>query len=737
MIAYLLTANEKSHPFPPYRTTSLLCAKAALLLAIFPFASPRPCRAAEALRTLATGLPPEATTPLRPGSFVPVEAQRLAKAQILWVNWDLLAEMGVTIPPGGLTPEFAKEILDTMAYAVPRATDSAAAFDSSQKKIFYADIYGGNGMGYAQGSGRAAAAGKFQIKGIGITPLVDTSKDEPNVGESLYKRIFRFVSTFTHSHGGASLSEAVREAIWGEILHRELPKGAGRIAFVLSTGTQTAYWGVASEPRALIVRQNSVRPGHFMANWHRGYENAEAEAARVTDLFPGLVEAMPAPADKRLKKGTPKYLARQLEDAAENIARKFAAEYSRGIFHGATSSSNIEIDGRAIDFGPMTTVHGFPKALFADPEPAGDTKALEVNVLEDFIKDVRNHAPEGWAAELPTMSQMRKIAREAYQNQLNRDFLWLAGTPQELSEKVAASEAGINLSRLLQKAARAGNEAPVDTRWSVPEFTGKYELHAILQVLSFAERSQDIAKTINELGATIPDRALRMDIVKAYEAYVAQTNRFGTAQGVSAENLAKLRQLAIERRGRPLPDLYRDVRKAVADRAIMQVRGEKYAEENIGTWIDEAVSKAAKTDLCGPFCVDIEERRHGESGTTLRRYFDARTGETLVQMTLRVQDGVVNAMGALLSPEEAAAVALRGREADSQRPLKSEANEKSVTLTYKDVTFDKLQRLEFNNGNSRDLSTFGTGQLQLAGAPRGGIIGTCSRLVRTLMSPWF
>ena len=737
MIAYQMTTSNKSKAVRCSTTPAIFWAKAALLLSILPFASTPKSIAAETLRALATGLPPEATAPLRPSSFVPVEAQRLTKAQILWVNWDLLAEMGVTIPPGGLTPEFAKEILDTMAYAVPRTTDSAAAFDSNQKKTFYADIYGGNGMGYAQGSGRAAAAGKFQIKGIGITPLVDTTKDEPDVGESLYKRIFRFVSTFTHSHGGASLSEAVREAIWGEILHRELPKGAGRIAFVLSTGTQTAYWGVASEPRALIVRQNSVRPGHFMTNWHRGFENADAEAARVRELFSGLAEAMPVPADRRLKKGTPKYLARQLEEAAENVAHKFAAEYSRSIFHGATSSSNIEIDGRAIDFGPMTTVHGFPKALFADSEPAGDTQALEVNVLEDFIKDVRAHAPEGWAAELPTMSQMRKIAREAYQTQLNRDFLWLAGTPQELSEKVATSEAGITLSRLLQKAARAGNEAPVSTRWSVPEFTGKYELHAILQVLSFAERSQDVLKTINELAGVIPDRALRMEIVKAYEAYVAQSNRFAAARGVSAENLAKLRQLAIERRGRPLPDLYRDVRKAVSDRAYMQVRGETYAEEHIGTWIDEAVSKAAKTDLCGPFCVDIEERRHGESGTTLRRYFDARTGETLVQMTLRVQEGIVNAMGASLSPEEATAVALRGKEAGAQKPLKSEANEKVVTLIYKDVTFDQLQRIEFSNGNSRDISTFGTGQLQLAGAPRGGIIGSCSRIMRTLMSPWF
>lgn len=53
------------------------------------------------------------------------------------------------------------------------------------------------------GSGRAAARGIIQLKGIGSTPLVDPS------------------SPFDHRHGALYLEDAIREATWGEINHEE------------------------------------------------------------------------------------------------------------------------------------------------------------------------------------------------------------------------------------------------------------------------------------------------------------------------------------------------------------------------------------------------------------------------------------------------------------------------------------------------------------------------------------
>ncbi len=110
-------------------------------------------------------------------SFSPIETQRLKNARIAWLNYDLLRDLGFQVPPEGLTPELENALLDAFAYVVPNERISSDKFLPT-KKTFYADRYGGSGTGYAEGSGRAAAAGMFQIKGIGRTRLAEELKKE-------------------------------------------------------------------------------------------------------------------------------------------------------------------------------------------------------------------------------------------------------------------------------------------------------------------------------------------------------------------------------------------------------------------------------------------------------------------------------------------------------------------------------------------------------------------------------
>ncbi len=63
----------------------------------------------------------------------------------------------------------------------------------------------------------------FQVKGIGITPLL-----AQNMSKS-------------HSHGKLFLDEAISEAIWGEICHRHLPYGSIRTLAIIKTNVQEEF----------------------------------------------------------------------------------------------------------------------------------------------------------------------------------------------------------------------------------------------------------------------------------------------------------------------------------------------------------------------------------------------------------------------------------------------------------------------------------------------------------------
>src|SRR3989338_8024613 len=121
-------------------------------------------------------------------SYVTVSARRLANARVLYLNFDLLREMGFDFPADGLNPGFEKRILDLLAYKIPDAGENPASYEN-QETTWWVDKYGGIGIGQNTGSGRAGSRGVVQIKGFGKTPLVASD------------------GNFDHAHGGASIEE--------------------------------------------------------------------------------------------------------------------------------------------------------------------------------------------------------------------------------------------------------------------------------------------------------------------------------------------------------------------------------------------------------------------------------------------------------------------------------------------------------------------------------------------------
>lgn len=204
----------------------------ALLIAILT-GGPGLARARTVDSLLSQGKPALESQVMGEAGYVASNAQRLKNARIVWVNYDLLRELGIEVPPEGMTPEFEKQLLDAFAYinrGAPEPPDKPWArivfriarrlgfYDSGPEvpdseflprfRTFFADRYGGSlqSIGLNYGSGRAQSAGEVQIKGSGRTALVNPLMPGRN-----------------HADGVMDLVDGLQDAVFGEVMNRELP----------------------------------------------------------------------------------------------------------------------------------------------------------------------------------------------------------------------------------------------------------------------------------------------------------------------------------------------------------------------------------------------------------------------------------------------------------------------------------------------------------------------------------
>ena len=101
--------------------------------------------------------------------------------------------------------------LNNYHYCSPHPDDNESAY-LPEEKFLLGERYGGRGVGDHSGV-RCGLDGDIQIKGVGRNILAGKN------------------SEFLRSHGGVTLSEAIREPLWGEICHHVLPLGLCRINF--------------------------------------------------------------------------------------------------------------------------------------------------------------------------------------------------------------------------------------------------------------------------------------------------------------------------------------------------------------------------------------------------------------------------------------------------------------------------------------------------------------------------
>ncbi|WED22389.1 protein adenylyltransferase SelO family protein [Vibrio sp. JC009] len=281
-------------------------------------------------------------------SFSSFETSRLKNTELVWVNEELLEKYGIQ----GSSVDIERYLLGEYSY-VSSGYVNPSRLITSDCKTFWADRYGSRHEVCNGGSARCGFDGYFQVKGVGLTPLLSQNMSK------------------SHSNGKLFLDEAILETVWGEVCHRHLPFGAVRTLAIIKTNVQEEFLYSDERPKkpcALAVREFSVRPAHFERAtffWPSSehislrYDDAKRvrESIKFLPIALGLVNT---------ELSGKQDLYDCLNTIILRISKQIAYSRVKGIPHGSLTSSNIGIDGRFLDFGTITAVPDFGNYALAN-----------------------------------------------------------------------------------------------------------------------------------------------------------------------------------------------------------------------------------------------------------------------------------------------------------------------------------------------------------------------------------
>lgn len=355
-------------------------------------------------RLAGEGLPDVAQ--LGAAALVPFETRRLAHAKVVWMNRRWLAQRGLNLADAEISAHVQSWMLESFGWFAPLADDPESAF-CDETRTFYADRYGADGAVKHGGSGRAGLWGGFQVKGIGVTPLVG------------------HVTEWGHSHGCIWLEEAIREAICGEVIDAEFPHGGAPILAIIDTGLTYRHpdWKIAQR-RALLVRPSVVRPAHleravgYLAE--PGFRHEQlADVQRTKDAVQRYVNLA-------ANKGAFGANAARFEELVERIAEQMAFGQVHRLFHGGYLSSNLSIDGALHDFGAFRAVPDWGKSYALDHlPPFGEEMSFLKSIVHSLAFYINKYQP----SDLPKVHRDALLKRgEAHlQRAFDREVLRLWG----------------------------------------------------------------------------------------------------------------------------------------------------------------------------------------------------------------------------------------------------------------------------------------------------------------------
>lgn len=543
-------------------------------------------------------------------SYVEVPVVKLAQPKLLWANLSLLREMGYDVPEK-LDAKTTQTLLDTLAWVSKDSHTADADIVPDTKKIMRADFYGGEGLGANFGSARAASAGDIQVKGVGITP-----------------HLKRYDSKHT---ARSTVHEAIKDAVWGEMLNNELPYGANRIVAIIDRGGALEN----GEPQILEIRQDPVRMGHFIV---RSFYSDSADTARVESISQNLLKALPQPQKVLPATAT---MAQKLISGWSEYARRIGVQYAqmhmRRLFHGATSQSNIEINGRMIDFGTASSQPAYEKVGFlTHVQPFGDREEVRrvliqsfpemVRIQDDaFAQELRRYALPGENWKSSIAKTMLKSFDQAYLQESRVFALKLMGFPEEwilrnLKKHNALADFLVELTR---KNVQPGTPRVELTQLSTMKDRGVGALQGLAQEVNALEKMEieSLTKIFDKYaGAAGEEMALK------YKALYADAEKSVSGRGVSRNHFRSLVIYNSRFLNRPVEALYLpDLKKATTEVTSSYMRGDLHAPAAL---IENIKASSLRTIQGLPW-YQAPVRVLSEVGQNPKvKIFDATTGRT-------------------------------------------------------------------------------------------------------------
>lgn len=459
---------------------------------------------------------------LGPEICAPFYVRRVRAAQVLWRNdgWFLRAGLDVRNPD--VADQIDRWLLDNFG------VESCQANQASDALRMGADRYGGTGGAAHGGSGRTGVLGGFNAKGVGRTPLVPEGIDA------------------AHASGVLPLHEALSEAIASEIAAAELPFGAVTTLAILVLDDLADK---RQQPRAVVVRENVIRPAHLERSIFfgtSGFAGADqvVDAVRVRDAVHALV-AKPAPFDPIA--------------CFSRYARQIGHQRAHRLWQGRFLTSNVAIDGRLIDFGAFRSLPSWRRAVGDANERFGEEAEWLSAGAFSVIHYVEKYAKGSYRAPSPRMAIAQLNA------ELERGFVDACAQALGMGE-VGHSRAAMACLQFLQHHYRAQQRQTMHlgdrASWRRP-WLG--------DAATKTARNQKPAEDTREFGSLLraaagPDASGRQALVSAAARWLA-----------------------------PRPTLYQEVYKPAAQRVCAHLgRGASQDRARVSRYIDLAISRGRR-----------------------------------------------------------------------------------------------------------------------------------------------
>ncbi|HCM41294.1 MAG: hypothetical protein A2Z97_04310 [Bdellovibrionales bacterium GWB1_52_6] len=582
-----------------------------------------PAILAAPIETLSAGPPKLLGLAIAPEGYVKVKAKQLANAKVLWLNYDLLREAGIDIPAEGLVPEFEKEILNAFAWGVPGPNDSPATY-TSKEKTFYADRYGGRGIGYNFGSGRAASAGKIQIKGIGVTPLVGHGQG------------------YDHAHGRASLEESIREVIWGE-MSNDLPHGANRVIAVIDPGTYTVWKDGGRERNALIIREDPIRPAHYMRAPNGSGTLIRSDRSRTAASAKLIINVLPVPPELSGASAEKKLVA-GLHEYSDRVAEQYASAFVKRVYHGTASQSNFEVTGKFLDFGTMTAQPGYGQIrILNSVEGAGQTVEIQNELIRNFVASLRDHLPEGLQNAIPSSESLTARFQKVYDARISELFLELTGAPANLVKKLGSTDEASRLAELIKRAALQGAK-PVNVDKVMPVSTTTYDMKKVMTEL-VDQNPMDKQSLSASLSRTLPDFTNSTEFADAYHEFMKMVLIEAQKDGIPPQSLMNYASEKAHLVNLETPALYRPDLQA-KDTTLIDEYLKTGDRSTIWNYIDSTIANSRRGYRSpDPYKFTVHEAKEPISGSINRYIYDARSSEYRLILEQPVVNGQVKFFG--------------------------------------------------------------------------------------------